>query len=196
MAEDKATKQNVTHTHSQLQEDNQRRQFGGLNIGAAIYGWLVANSISVLLLSLLAAAGSVFALSVQPSTEDITQSGDTIGIAGAVILLIVMATAYYAGGYVAGRMSRFDGGKQGFGAWAVGIVIAVLLIAAGAILGAQFNVLQQLNLPTLPVDGSQLTTVGVISLLVALIVTLLAAITGGKVGERYHHKVDEAASDH
>ena len=196
MAEDKATKQNVTHTHSQLQEENQRRQFGGLNIGAAIYGWLVANSISVLLLSLLAAAGSVFALSVQPSTEDITQSGDTIGIAGAVILLIVMATAYYAGGYVAGRMSRFDGGKQGFGAWAVGIVIAVLLIAAGAILGAQFNVLQQLNLPTLPVDGSQLTTVGVISLLVALIVTLLAAITGGKVGERYHHKVDEAASDH
>lgn len=195
MAKDTTNEQNVARTEAERKEDDARRRFGGLNVGAAIYGWLVANSISILLLAILAAAGGVFTLSAQPNASSVAQSSETISIISAAILLVIMAVAYYAGGYVAGRMSRFDGGKQGFGVWAVGIVIAILLVAAGAILGARFNVLQQLNLPTLPVDGSQLTITGVITLLVVLIATLLAAIGGGKIGERYHHKVDKVAID-
>jgi hypothetical protein len=66
---------------------------------------------------------------------------------------------------------------------------------AGAILGAQYNVLQQLNLPRIPIDEGTATTAGIITLVAILLVTLLGALIGGKVGERYHRKVDRAGFD-
>jgi hypothetical protein len=51
-------------------------------------------------------------------------------------------------------------------------------------------VLSQLNLPRIPIDEGSLTTGGIIALVAVVLVTLLAAIAGGKVGERFHRKVD------
>ena len=98
--------------------------------------------------------------------------------------------AYYSGGYVAGRMSRFDGARQGFGAWLFGIAVTIVLALAAVILGSEYNVLDQLNLPALPVGDATLTTGGAIALAAVVLGTLLAAVGGGKAGERYHHKVD------
>ena len=39
---------------------------------------------------------------------------ETIGLVGGALLLAALMIAYFAGGYVAGRMSRFDGARQGF----------------------------------------------------------------------------------
>src|ERR1700754_377863 len=41
----------------------QREEFGGLNWGAAFFGWLVAVGIAVILLAILSAAGTAFRLS-------------------------------------------------------------------------------------------------------------------------------------
>ena len=41
----------------------------------------------------------------------------TIGVGGAIAVLVVLMIAYYCGGYVAGRMARFDGLRQGVGVW-------------------------------------------------------------------------------
>jgi hypothetical protein len=101
--------------------------------------------------------------------------------------------AYYAGGYVAGRMSRFDGARQGGGAWIVGVVVTVILGALAAIFGSKYNVLEQLNLPRIPLSGETLTTGGLIAIVVALVGTLIAAVAGGKVGERYHRRIDRVA---
>ncbi|MEA2387429.1 MAG: hypothetical protein QOG41_202, partial [Thermoleophilaceae bacterium] len=95
-------------------------------------------------------------------------------------------------GYVAGRMSRFDGGRQGFGAWLIGLVVTVLIGAAGAIFGSEYNVLQKLDLPRIPVDEGSLATGGAIALGAVLLGTLIAAILGGKAGQRYHRRVDRA----
>jgi hypothetical protein len=51
-------------------------------------------------------------------------------------------------------------------------------------------VLGQLNLPRIPIDEGSLATGAIIALAIVLVATLLAAISGGKVGERYHRKVD------
>ena len=59
------------------------------------------------------------------------------------------------------------------------------------VLGSEYNVLEQLNLPALPVGESTLTTGGAIALAAVLLGTLLAAIVGGKAGERYHRKIDK-----
>ena len=100
--------------------------------------------------------------------------------------------AYYAGGYVAGRMSRFDGGRQGLGTWAIGLGVTIVLALAAVVLGDEYNVLEQLNLPSLPVGDQSLATGGLIALAAIVLGTLLAAMSGGKVGERYHKRVDRA----
>ncbi|MBA2792648.1 MAG: hypothetical protein H0U32_01485 [Thermoleophilaceae bacterium] len=53
--------------------------------------------------------------------------------------------------------------------------------------------LQKLDLPRIPIDEGSLATGGLIALAAIIVLTLLAAIAGGKAGERYHKKVDRAA---
>ena len=55
--------------------------------------------------------------------------------------------------------------------------------------------LEQLNLPRIPVDEGDIATIGIITLAVVLVGTLLAAIAGGKAGEVYHRRVDDVAWD-
>ena len=104
--------------------------------------------------------------------------------------IAILAIAYYAGGYVAGRMSRFDGPRQGLGTWLIGLIVTVVVAVAGVVLGAKYNVLSQLNLSRIPVDEGTLTTGGLIALAAVVVVTLLAAMAGGKQGTHYHRKID------
>jgi hypothetical protein len=62
----------------------------------------------------------------------------------------------------------------------------------GAIAGSEWNLFSQVNLPRIPIDEGSLATGAVITLVVVLVSTLIAAIVGGKAGERYHRKVDRA----
>ncbi len=170
--------------------DRQHDEFGGVNWGAAFFGWLVAVGITALLTALLSAAGTAIGLT-ELSGSEARSSAETISIIGGILLIVVLAIGYYAGGYVAGRMSRFDGGRQGLGVWIVGLVVTVLLAVIGAIAGSEYNLLGQLNLPRIPIDEGSLATGAAIALAIMLLATALAAIAGGKVGERYHRKVDD-----
>jgi amino acid transporter len=170
----------------------QRDEFGGFNWGAAFFGWIVAIGIGVLLTAIVSAAGAAIGLT-DASVKDAQNNADTIGIVGGALLILIAVIAYYAGGYVAGRMSRFDGARQGFGVWLFGLILTLVVAAAGAILGDQYNVFEQLKLPRIPVSTSDLTTGGIIALAAIALGSLVAAIAGGKVGERYHRRVDRAA---
>ena len=179
--------------------DAQHARFGGIKWGAAFFGWLSANGLAVILLALLSAAGVALGLtqvsSVDQAADQATAQADTIGLAGGIALLVVLFLAYLAGGYVAGRMARFDGVKQGLAVWVIGLLVVVVLGIAGAVLGSQYNVLSQLNLPSLPISGDTLTTAGIIALVAVLVATLAGAILGGTLGTRYHRKVDRAGFD-
>jgi Tfp pilus assembly protein PilX len=87
-------------------------------------------------------------------------------------------------------MSRFDGGRQGLGVWIIGLLVTVLLAVLGAVAGSEYNLLGQLNLPRIPIDEGSLATGAGIALVLMLVATVVAAIFGGKVGQRYHRKVD------
>jgi hypothetical protein len=171
----------------------QRARYGGIKWGAAFFGWLSANGLAVLLVALLSAAGVALGLSQGVDTADeAAAQADTLGIGGGIAVLVVLFLAYLAGGYVAGRMSRFDGARQGLAVWLIGLVVVLLLAAAGAVLGAQYNVLQELNLPRIPVDEGTAPTAGIVTLVAIVLITLLGAVLGGKIGEHYHRKVDRA----
>src|SRR6185436_7301231 len=98
----------------------------------------------------------------------------TIGVAAAIVLLVVLMIAYYTGGYVAGRMSRFDGTKQGVGVWVIGLVVTIVALALGAVFGSQYNILDRVNLPRIPVSTDQLSTGGIITAVAVVVLTLLA----------------------
>ena len=179
--------------------DAQHARYGGIKWGAAFFGWLSANGLAVLLLAILSAAGVAFGLSqvsnADQAAQQATAQADTIGLTGGIALLVVLFLAYLAGGYVAGRMARFDGIRQGLAVWIIGLLVVVLLAVLGAVLGAQYNVLSQLNLPSIPVSGDTATTAGIIAGVAALLASLLGALLGGKLGTRYHRKIDRVGFD-
>ena len=161
----------------------QHDEFGGINWGSAFFGWLVTVGMATILIGLLSAAGAAFGLSDVNDTE-------TIGVAGGILLVLVLAAAYYCGGYVSGRMSRFDGARQGIAVWALGLAVTLVLALAGTLFGAEYNVFERLNLPRVPVDEGSLTAGAAVALVGVVVVTLGAAMGGGMVGERFHQKVD------
>jgi hypothetical protein len=185
----------------------QRERFGGINWGAAFFGWLSANGLAVLLLALISAAGLAIGLTTTAGNPQLNRQRaengalgpidtvKTIGLAGGLALLLILALAYFAGGYVAGRMSRFDGARQGLAVWIIGIIVVVVLAGAGAGFGAKYNVFNQLDLPRIPVDEGTATKGAVVALIAILLLTALAAISGGKLGEHYHRRVDRAGSN-
>jgi hypothetical protein len=173
----------------------QREQFGGTNWGAAFFGWLVAVGMAAILTALLAAAGGAIGLTEGVSASDAASNAEEISLIGGIVLLAILLIAYFSGGYVSGRMSRFDGGRQGIGVWILGLLVTIVLAILGAIAGSEYNVLNQLNLPRIPIDEGSLTTGGVIALIAVVLGTLLAAMAGGKAGERYHRKIDRYGFD-
>jgi hypothetical protein len=168
----------------------QRERYGGINWGAAFFGWLVAVGLGALLVGLLAATGA--AVGLTELADETAGNAEEIGLGGAIALLAALAIAYFAGGYVAGRMSRFDGARQGMSCWLLGLVVTAALAVAGAILGSEYNVLERLDLPAVPVGDSEFATGGALALAIVVVGTLIGAIAGGKMGERYHRRVDRA----
>jgi hypothetical protein len=180
----------------------QHERFGGIHWGAAFFGWLSANGLAVLVLSIVSAAGVAIGLTTTSGNLELNQqraengvlgSSEQIGIAGGVAALLIVTVAYFAGGYVAGRMSRFDGARQGFAVWLIGLLAVLVLAGAGVAFGAKYNVLAQLDLPRIPVDEGTATTGAVVALVAILLVSAIAAVLGGKTGEHYHRRIDRAA---
>jgi hypothetical protein len=171
------------------QRERQKDEFGGFSWLSTLAGWLSAAGLTAILTGILSAAGAALALN-KVAGEVGAGDAETIGLAGGIALLIVLGIGYFFGGYVAGRMARFDGARQGLGVWLWGVIVALAVAALAALGGSKYNVLEALNLPRLPVDSGTLTTGGIIALVASLAVTLGAAIIGGKTGERFHKKVD------
>jgi len=170
----------------------QRSRFGGIRWGSAFFGLLSAIGLASILLGIVAAAGVALGVS---DIKDVTNGdADTIGLGGAILLLAVLALAWYCGGYVAARMARFDGARQGIGVWTWTVVVGAALAIAAVIGGSEYDVFQQLNLPNIAVGDASLTTGGIVTLIAALVVTMLFATIGGMAGDRFHRRVDRFAA--
>jgi amino acid transporter len=170
-----------------------RDKFGGLNPGAVFFGWLVAIAVAILVTSIVGAVLAAVGSNAQVTQTQAERSAGTVGLAAAIILVVVLTLGYYAGGYVAGRMSRFDGARQGIGVWVLGLLVTILAIALGAIFGSKYNLLDRVSLPRIPVSTEDLGWGAAVTAIAILLLTLLAAALGGKVGHHYHDRVDRVA---
>ena len=171
----------------------QRDRFGGIQWGADFFGWLCAIGLASLLTAALVGAGVALGLSTDDATN--ADTAPQIGLGGGIALIAVLAIAWFCGGYVAGRMARFDGVRQGLGVWLWTLLSAVVIAAVAAIGGTEYDVYQRLNLPRIAIGDSTLNTGGAIAGAVAVVATLLFAVLGGRAGERFHKRVDRVATD-
>lgn len=183
-------------TDQQTAVAREKEQFGGIKVGSAFFGWLTATGMTVLLTAFVAAAGTAVGLasdtSVNEAVDQATSNG-TVGLVGIIVLLVILFLSYYSGGYVAGRMARFNGAKQGLMVWIWAIIAAVVIAILGLIAGQQFNVLASLNsFPRIPINEGQLDTTSIVAAVVVAVVSLVGAVLGGLAGMRFHRKVDRA----
>lgn len=171
----------------------ERAEYGGTKLGSAFFGWLTATGTAVLLTALVAGVGVAVGLSTDTSAGQIVEQ---VSVAGAVSLIVILFVSYYCGGYVAGRMARFDGAKQGFAVWLWALVIAVIVAVVAAVAGDKYDVLARLNgFPRLPVNEGNLAVAGIVTALALVGASLVGAILGGLAGVRYHRKVDRVGLD-
>jgi uncharacterized membrane protein YeaQ/YmgE (transglycosylase-associated protein family) len=159
----------------------QHERYGGSKLGSAFFGWLVAVGLTVILGILAGVVTAAF-------------GAEGSGTA-AVVTLAVLVVGYFTGGYVAGRLARFDGARNGFLSWVVGVLATLALGVLGAFVGAQYDVLSRIEVPTLPTSFGQLTVSNLVLVAVAITATLVAAVLGGRAGEGFHRRVDRAAKD-
>jgi len=173
----------------------QKDQFGGMKFGCSFFGWLTATGTAVLLSALLAAVGTALGVNGVFGTQAAANPQDirTLGLVSGIVLLVVVLIAYFAGGYVAARMARFSGAKQGVGVWLWAVIFTVVVVVLGFIAGNSLDLLSRANgLPQLPVNQGTLTGGGIITLVAIALISLLGAVLGGLAGMRYHRRVDRA----
>ncbi|SFU10768.1 hypothetical protein [Arthrobacter sp. ov118] len=168
----------------------EEERFGGIKIGSAFFGWLVSTAMAVLLVALVEAGGRAGFL---PGTDPLPRAGQESsgGMTGMIVLLSLQLLAYFSGGYVAGRMARFNGVGQGLMVWIWGVIGAATM-ALLAITG-QYDVLTTLNrLLRLPLLEGQLGIGGIIAAIAVAATALIGAVLGGLTGVHYHRRVDRA----
>ncbi|MCW2820198.1 MAG: hypothetical protein JWR42_2985 [Marmoricola sp.] len=174
----------------------EKERFGGVKIVCAFFGWITATGMAVLLTALIAAAGAGVGLvssasQVAGAAKSQGISTSDIGWLGVILLVVVVFVSYYSGGYVAGRMARFDGARQGVAVFGWAVVAAIVVAILGAVGGAKFDVLNNLNsFPRIPSGFGDLTLAAVVALVGAVVAALVGAVLGGLAGMTFHRRVD------
>jgi hypothetical protein len=156
------------------------RRFGGFDLPAAFAGMLAALGLTVLLAGIAGAAGSIGYQS-GASTDDLSYGGLVTG-------LVVLLLSFFVGGWVAGRMARYDGGLNGTTSGILFVLLAAAVSGVGSWLDKQYDFFQDVNLPSWFSGPS--TTEAVVTAIAGIAVVLLAAGVGGLVGARYHRRAD------
>ncbi|MWB98649.1 hypothetical protein [Agromyces seonyuensis] len=173
----------------------QRRRFGGVKVGSALFGWLAATGTAAVLLALVAAAGALLGYDAVPGwigTLDV--DAETIGWLGAGLVLVGVFLSYFAGGYVAGRMARFDGAVQGVAVWTWALVIAIVAALASVLLDGRTDLFANLGtLPRIPLSDGEFTVLGLSIAVLAALTSLGGAVLGGIAGTQFHRRVDRVA---
>jgi hypothetical protein len=166
-----------------------RGRFGGIDLPASLGGMFAAFGFLVLLAGLVAAAigGFGYQMNVAGVEQEVTVGGL---IAGFITLFV----AFLFGGWVAGRMARYDGLINGLALVVLAVLVAALFGLLGYWLGEQYNVFAQVNLPAWFTEAAT-TTAAVATGVGALVAMLLGALLGGWLGERYHRSVDYAVAE-
>jgi hypothetical protein len=176
-------------------EDRLRDMYGGID-------WLASFLGLVFAIVLGAVFSAVAGLVLVPFGITPDLSGGQIGasvITGLALLGVLIFLTFFFGGYVAGRLARFDGGRNG-AMVLVWMFIVVLILVLAAVILSGFLPAGMAEIVATPVDRILSTAgnlvgagvVGLVTAVAALLIALLGGSLGGRMGSRYHTEIDRA----
>jgi apolipoprotein N-acyltransferase len=172
----------------------ERQEFGGqIQWEAAFFGLLAAVGLAACLVATV--LGALIAAGVTSSHEDAAGLVDQMMAGGGAISVAILALSYLTGGYVAARMARFDGWRQGLGIWLLSLLVVFAAAIAAWIAGGKLDPTESISLPSNPVDEGPLHRGIAVIAPVLVVVPLLAALIGGVLGDRFHRAVDRAGTE-
>lgn len=172
----------------------ERQAFGGaVQWEAAFFGLLATLGLLIVLAAMAASAG--VAVGATEFREPAADQLEKLSFAGGVLLVLIVAVAFFSGGYVAARMARFDGLRQGLGVWALSVLMVAAVGVAVWIAAGQLNPIDSIDLPDLPVGEGPLGAGAGLALSLLAAIALISSIAGGLLGERFHRAVDEAGTE-
>ena len=168
-------------------------RFGGFDVPAQLTGMLVAIAL-VLLLGGIAGAviGSIaYQTGLQGNLSDISIGALASGI-------VVLFVSFLIGGWAAGRIARYDGGRNGLMTAVWFLILTAILAGLGIWFGAQYNVVGRVDLPNwfdAWFSDDDVTVAAALSGIGAVIAALLGGFLGGLWGARYHRRADATIAD-
>ncbi len=166
-----------------------RGRFGGLDIIGSLFGALVTIASLVLVGGVLAAIFGTDATAIDTSLD----SFDAVTTEALIVAAATIFLSCFLGGWAAGRSARFDGIANGVMTVVWVLAIGVALAALGALLGDEYDVFANTELPTFVTDEFALW--GSVALAVTLVLMLIGGALGGALGESWHRRADRAMLD-
>lgn len=176
-------------------EEYLRDIYGGVDWLASFVGFIFTLLFAVIVGT---AAGAL--LLVPLGLADSLSGGQltSTAITGFAVVAGVLFVSFLLGGYISGRMARYDGGVNGAMVllWTVLVAVALVLLSgllrqvisgtiAGQIVSEAFTFG---NTATQLLGG--LGTAGAVIGVAAALVALLGGMVGGRLGSRYHREID------
>ncbi len=168
-------------------------RFGGFDVPAQLTGMLVAIAL-VLLLGGIAGAviGSIaYQTGLQGNLNDISVGALASG-------LVVLLVSFLIGGWAAGRIARYDGGRNGLMTAVWFLLLTAILAGLGIWFGSEYNVVGRVDLPNWFAawfSDRDVTVAAALSGIGAVIAALVGGFLGGLWGERYHRRADATIAD-
>jgi hypothetical protein len=176
-------------------EDRLRDMYGGVDWLASFLGLVFAMVLGAIFSAI---AGLVLVpFGLRPDL-----SGGQIGapaITGLALLGVLIFLTYFFGGYVAGRLARFDGGRNGAMVFVWTFIVVLILALAAVVFGGFLpagmgegvdNVVDRGLSAAGNLAGAGV--VGIVTAGAALLIALLGGFLGGRLGSRYHTEIDRA----
>lgn len=170
-------------------EDRLTDMYGGVDWLASFLGFVFAAVAGGVLFS-------VAGLVLVPLGVSVEIGGELgpAAITALALLAVLIFLTFLFGGYVAGRLARFDGGRNGAMCvvWALiigflGFVIASFL--PGPTGDAMRGFIQGTALP-LAGEVIGLGAIGIAVAVAAVLIAALGGMAGGRLGARYHSEID------
>jgi hypothetical protein len=174
----------------ELREARLREIYGGVDWLASFIGCVFALVCGGVLLSLAALVMvNLLGLPINLGGPQF----DAAVITSLVIVGLALFVAYFLGGYVAGRLARFDGGRNGAATVLWGILLLVLLALFGSLLPGLGFVQVFVQDSAIPATSglAQAGLVGLGIVIGGLLLELLGGFLGGRLGNSYHTRIDE-----
>ncbi len=174
----------------ELREARLREIYGGVDWLASFIGCVFALVCGGVLLSLAALVMvNLLGLAINLGGSQF----DATVITSLVIVGLALFVAYFLGGYVAGRLARFDGGRNGAATVLWGILLTVLLALFGSLLPGLGFVQVFVQDSVIPATSglAEAGLVGLGIIIGALLLELLGGFLGGRLGNSYHTRIDE-----